>query len=139
MKKLLLLSLVLVGLMSLASCKKVLAPSAITAENTVANVVITGVVKFQYGGNPLTANSDIAKVTATAEIGGSQYTFTVHPNEDGSYSLAIPIKYNLESIHINKIEAVVDLYDVLYKGKLAGFDANKNDVVSGKNITCTPQ
>ena len=140
MKKLLLLSLALVGLMSLASCKKVLAPSAITVDNTVANVGVQGTVKFKLTSDQiLPAPSAYTTVTATATIDGTPYTFSASTNDDGQYAIAIPIKYNTDKVNVTAIKAVVIIPDRgEFKGTFPGaaFNVNKNQVATGKDITC---
>lgn len=143
MKKLLLLSLALVGLMSLASCKKVLAPSAITVDNTVARVTIQGTVLFKLSSTqtpPAPAAHTV--VTATVTI-GTDPAFTVSgtPNEAGLYTISVPIKYNTDKANVSAIKAVVDIPNVgVFKGSYTtSFNVNKNELATGKNLTCTKE
>ena len=142
MKKLLLLSLALVGLMSLASCKKVLAPSAITVDNTEARVTIQGTVQFKLSDKTLPAPAANTVVTATVTI-GTDPAFTVSgtPNDAGIYTISVPIKYNTDKATVSAIKAVVDLPNVgVFKGSnTTSFTVNKNDLATGKNVTCTKE
>ena len=140
MKKLLLLSLALVGLMSLASCKKVLAPSAITVDNTVARVTIQGTVQFKLSNTQtLPAPAANTVVTATVAI-GTDPAFTVSgtPNDAGIYTISVPIKYNTDKATVSAINAVVDLPNIgVFKGSnTTSFTVNKNELATGKNLTC---
>ena len=143
MKKLLLLSLALVGLMSLASCKKVLAPSAITVDNTVARVTIQGTVQFKLSNTQtLPAPAANTVVTATVTI-GTDPAFTVSgtPNDAGIYTISVPIKYNTDKAKVSAIKAVVDLPNIgVFKGSnTTSFTVNKNDLATGKNVICTKE
>ena len=141
MKKLLLLSLALVGLMSLASCKKVLAPSAITVDNTVARVTIQGTVQFKLSGTKiLPAPPANTVVTATVTL-GTDPAFTVSgtPNDAGLYTISVPIKYNTDKASVSAIKAVADIPNVgrFEAADNTSFNINKNAIVTGKNLTCT--
>lgn len=142
MKKLLLLSLALVGLMSLASCKKVLAPSAITVDNTVARVTIQGTVQFIVDKKTLPAPAANTVVTATVTIGtDAPFTVSGTPNETGLYTISVPIKYNTDKANVSAIKAVVDLPNLgVFKGSYTtSFNVNKNGLATGKDFTCTKE
>lgn len=147
MKKLFLLSLALVGLMSFSSCKKTLAPSAITVDNTVARVTVTGNVKFMMSPKeifPAIGANTVVTATAVWKESGQDVsnTFSTRPDANGIYSLPIPIKYNAAKITISNIQAVVDVPNLgVFKGQYAGepFPVNKNETATDKNITCNKE
>ncbi|MCR4564699.1 MAG: hypothetical protein K5651_01270 [Bacteroidales bacterium] len=143
MKKLLLLSLALVGLMSLASCKKVLAPSAITVDNTEARVTIQGTVQFKLSNTQtLPAPAANTVVTATVTLGtDAPFTVSGTPNDAGIYTISVPIKYNTDKANVSAIKAVVDIPNIgVFKGSYTtSFNVDKNGLATGKNFTCTKE
>ena len=145
MKKLLFVSLVFLGMLSLASCKKTLAPSAITVDNTVARVTVMGTVTFQFASATAPGTSDNTVVTATVtwKEGAKDVTgtFSARPNDGGLYAIAIPLRFNADKVTVSKVEAVVEIPVGVFKGKLSGeaFSVNKNAVATGKDILCTKE
>lgn len=143
MKKLFLLSLALVGLMSFSSCKKTLAPSAITVDNTEARVTIQGTVQFKLSSTQtLPAPAANTVVTATVALGTDpSFTVSASPNDAGMFTISVPVKYNTDKASVSAIKAVVDIPNIgVFKGSYTtSFTVNKDDLATGKNFTCTKE
>ncbi len=91
MKKLLLVSAALFVVLSLASCKKTLQPSAIEGEDCPTRVYVYGMVNFEAGSNTVPGIGDWTVVTFTNKK--TKATTSAIPNGAGQYRVAIPLEY----------------------------------------------
>ena len=141
MKKLLFCSLLLLGVIALASCKKTVQPSAYTGDSTPYKAVIYGNVV--YNGS-IPADGSITTVTAQLMNGDSPvegWTFSTNPDATGNYTLIIPMKkadadgggqkYKV------KAKVVPANSDVTYKGEQTVENLKVNDFKSVSQIKCT--
>ncbi len=133
MKKLLLL--VLIGTLSLVSCKKTVQPSAITADTAVAKVTIQGTVSFKFqGGSTAPASGDFTVVTAT---GTDSNTFSVRPDQSGNFVLQIPVHYNASTSSFD-LKATVKTPSLgTYEGSTSVSSIAKNGTKTGVSIICS--
>lgn len=141
MKKLFLTSLVLLGVIALASCKKTVAPSAYSADSTPYKAVIYGSVV--YNGS-IPADGSITTVTAQLMNGSEAvagWTFSTNPDAGGQYTLVIPMtkadadgsgkKYTV------KAKVVPAGATVTYEGSQTIESVKVGDFKSVSQIKCT--
>ena len=97
MKKLLFLSLVFLGALSLASCKKTVQPSAFTPDSTPYSASFIGAVQYKdkvTSGN-VPADGSCTIVTAQLMSGDAlvkDWTFSVATDDYGKFGLTVPMK-----------------------------------------------
>ncbi len=138
MKKLLLVSAALFAVLSLASCKKTLQPSAIEGVDCPTRVYVHGSVNFNAKNNTVPGVGDWTVVTFTNKK--TKATTSAIPNATGYYSVAIPLEYGTETASFS-VKATVN-HPVLGK-----FEGTASEVsfsnIKAKNvnevstITCT--
>ncbi len=119
MKKLLLISLVILGMLSLVSCKKTVQPSAFTPDSSPFSATLVGNVFYKYG-YKLPADGAFTIVTAQLLDGSDQpvpsWTFSIAPNAEGKYVLTVPMKKGAEKNQKYKVTATVKLPDKTLEG-----------------------
>lgn len=112
MKKLLFISLVFLGALSLASCKKTVQPSAFTPESTPYSASFIGTVQFkdEVSSAVMPVGGDCVTVTAQLMNGNelvADWIFSAVPAADGKFGLTVPMKKGGEKSQKYAIKAVV--------------------------------
>lgn len=138
MKKLLLVSAALLAVLSFASCKKTLQPSAVEGEDCPTRVYVHGLVNFKVGTNTVPGGGDWTVVTFTNKT--TKATTSAIPNATGYYRVAIPLADGTKTVAFS-VKATVN-HPVV--GKFEGTASevsfsnignnNENEV---STITCT--
>lgn len=145
MKKLLLISLVILGMLSLVSCKKTVQPSAFTPDSTPFSATLVGNVFYKYN-YKLPADGAYTTVTAQLLDESSKpvpgWTFSIAPNAEGKYVLTVPMKKGAEKKQKYKVKATVKQPDLnkTFEGEQTienvstGETKNVTDIVCDKEV-----
>lgn len=137
MKKLLLVSAALFAVLSFASCKKTLQPSAVQGEDCPTHVYVYGMVNFKVAGNTIPAQGDWTVVTFTNKT--TKETTSAIPNGAGQYRVAIPLKYGTQtasfSVKATVNPPVLGKFEAASEVSFSNIKANNENEVS--TITCT--
>ena len=83
------------GILTLASCKKTVQPSAFTPDSTPFSATFVGSVQYKINGANIPASGEYTIVTAQLMSGSDpvkDWTFSVAPDANGQYSLTVPMK-----------------------------------------------
>lgn len=111
MKKLLFVSLVFLGMLTLASCKKTVQPSAFTPDTALYSTSFIGTVVYKAMGASIPADGAYTIVTAQWLDGSGQpvagWTFSATPDANGGFGLTVPMKKGSEKNQKYKITATV--------------------------------
>ena len=137
MKKLLLVSAALFVVLSLASCKKTLQPSAIEGEDCPTHVYVYGMVNFKVSSSTVPGSGDWTVVTFTNNT--TKATTSAIPNSAGSYRVAIPLAKGTGSasfsVEANVNHPVVGKFKGASSVSFSNIKSDNEEKVS--DITCT--
>ena len=138
MKKLLLVSAALLAVLSLASCKKTLQPSAVLGEDCPTHVYVFGSVNFKLAGNTVAGRGEWTVVTFTNTT--TNETTSAIPNSDGIYRVAIPLEKGTATAGFSVKATVTHPAVGKFEGTVSDVtftDIKNSNVREVSTITCT--
>ena len=134
MKKLLIAFVAVAVLLSAASCKKVLAPSAVKGEECANYVTVTGTVTFKFDSADMPAG--YATVEITKGTGENAKKFTATADMYGRYTKVIPLTINEDSAAV-VAKGIYSNTMGYYEGTQNG-NGDKKTVIE-VNVKCSKQ
>ncbi|MBP5538809.1 MAG: hypothetical protein J6X69_03090 [Bacteroidales bacterium] len=143
MKKLFFVSLVFLGMLSLASCKKTVQPSAFTPDTASYSASFIGAVQYKASGANIPAGGDCTTVTAQLMNGTTpvkDWTFSVSPDASSRFGLTVPMKKGAEKNQKYTIKATVknpNGLEATFEGSVTVDSVNSGQTKDVGTIVCT--